>query len=239
MGRSTAVVVVTGTFNTQLFNTLDDVNRFKIGAAAGAPWNARPPGTTPSMDGFVTDSISNFTGEIGRQPTYHDYAQIMTGYTPEQLPVLNGIARDFGVFDHWFCEVPSQTFMNRRHTSLIATLRKTWGLGDAFTQRDAPARTFEHIFALDAPRDPKTWTEVTARPVPDWTMDPEVVGQTLSTLGKGMGPALIDKAKEMGVKLPTELDGPSAKLTPELVVPFLRDVAGHFFPLLAHDTSHA
>ena len=37
----------------------------------------------------------------------------MTGYTPEQVPVLNGIAREFGVFDHWFCEVPSQTFMNR------------------------------------------------------------------------------------------------------------------------------
>ena len=37
----------------------------------------------------------------------------MTGYTPDQLPVLNGLARDFGVFDHWFCEVPSQTFMNR------------------------------------------------------------------------------------------------------------------------------
>jgi phospholipase C len=37
----------------------------------------------------------------------------MTGYTPEQLPVLSGIARDFGVFDHWFSEVPSQTFMNR------------------------------------------------------------------------------------------------------------------------------
>ena len=27
--------------------------------------------------------------------------------------MLNGIARDFGVFDHWFSEVPSQTFMNR------------------------------------------------------------------------------------------------------------------------------
>jgi len=48
-----------------------------------------------------------------RQPTYDEYAQIMTGYTPGQLPVLSGIARDFGVFDHWFCEVPSQTFMNR------------------------------------------------------------------------------------------------------------------------------
>ena len=65
------------------------------------------------MDGFVTDYISTFTGEVGRQPTYDEYAQIMTGYTPEQLPVLNGLARGFGVFDHWFCEVPSQTFMNR------------------------------------------------------------------------------------------------------------------------------
>ena len=31
----------------------------------------------------------------------------MTGFTPEQVPVLNGLARGFGVFDHWFCEVPS------------------------------------------------------------------------------------------------------------------------------------
>ena len=66
-----------------------------------------------SMDGFVTDYISTFTAEVGRQPTYAEYAHIMTGYTPEQVPVLSGIARDFGVFDHWFCEVPSQTFMNR------------------------------------------------------------------------------------------------------------------------------
>jgi hypothetical protein len=27
--------------------------------------------------------------------------------------VLSGLARGFGVFDHWFCEVPSQTFTNR------------------------------------------------------------------------------------------------------------------------------
>ena len=66
-----------------------------------------------SLDGFVTDYISTFTGEVGRQPAYAEYAQIMTGYTPDQLPVLSGIAREFGVFDHWFSEVPSQTFMNR------------------------------------------------------------------------------------------------------------------------------
>jgi phospholipase C len=436
--------------NTQLFNTLDDHNRFKIGDAVAAPWNAPPPGGTPTMDGFVTDYISTFTGEIGRQPTYDEYAHIMTGYTPEQLPVLNGIARDFGVFDHWFCEVPSQTFMNRsfwtagtssglvvnspmrkwftandaetlferleahdkswkvyvmepmplsftgmihfprlkdrlathfvrfadferdaaagtlpdfaliepnmlaghgdyhpamgrsfsdqvnievdnpssmlsgeaflervytayrsatsetgtnvwntalligwdepggtydhvppgpvpppntsappgecdfsfdrsgyrvpaiivspwvesgsvyneeyRHTSLIATLRKVWGLGEAFTERDAAARTFDHVLSLDTPRDPKAWPTMTARPVPEWTMDPEVVGQGLSTLGKGMGPALISMARDMGVKLPADLNHPGATLTPALIVPLLRDIAGHFFPLLAGDS---
>ena len=99
--------------NTQLFGTIDNHNRFKIGEAVTEPWNAPPPGATPAMDGFVTDYISTFTGEVSRQPSYDEYAQIMTGYTPEQLPVLSSIARDFGVFDHWFSEVPSQTFMNR------------------------------------------------------------------------------------------------------------------------------
>jgi len=433
--------------NTQLFNTLDDHNRGKIGEAVTEPWNAPPAGTAPTMDGFVTDYISTFLGETGRQPTYDEYAHIMTGYTPEQLPVLNGIARDFGVFDHWFCEVPSQTFMNRsfwtaaqssglvvnspmtkwftentaetlferleahgktwkvyvmepmvlsftgmihmprlrerlathfvpfsefekdaaagtlpdfsliepnmmsghgdyhpamgrsltpavsinvdspsstlageaflervynayrgatsetgtnvwntalligwdepggtydhvppgpvpppdpaapagelgftfdrsgyrvpaimvspwvepgsvsndeyRHTSLLATLRKRWGIGDAFSQRDASARTFDHVFSLDAPRDPDTWTTVASRPVPAWTMDLEVVGQSLSTLGKGMGISLIAMGKEMGVTVPPELDQPGATLNPDQVVPFFRTIAGHFFPLLA------
>ena len=99
--------------NTQLFNILDEDNRFKIGEAVSAPWNAPETGAVPTMDGFVTDYISTFTAEVGRQPTYEEYAQIMTGYTPEQVPVLSAIAKGFGVFDHWFCEVPSQTFMNR------------------------------------------------------------------------------------------------------------------------------
>ena len=76
--------------NTQLFNILDEHNRFKIGEGVTAPWNAPPAGATPTMDGFVTDYISTFTGEMGRQPTYEEYAHIMTGYTPEQVPVLSG-----------------------------------------------------------------------------------------------------------------------------------------------------
>ena len=92
------------------------------------------------MDGFVTDYISTFTGEMGRQPTYEEYAQIMTGYTPEQVPVLNGIAREFGVFDHWFCEVPSQTFMNRSF----------WTAATSSGLRVEPARRSKFIKNNDA-----------------------------------------------------------------------------------------
>ena len=124
-----------------------------------------------------------------------------------------------------------------RHTSLIATLRKAWGLGDAFTQRDAAARTFDHVFSLATPRDPQTWATLTPRPVPEWTMDLEVVGQALSTLGKGVAPALIAKAKELGVALPAELTEPGADLPPGQIIGVLRQVAGHFFPLLAGDAT--
>jgi phospholipase C len=433
--------------NTQLFGTIDDHNRAKIGEGVTAPWNAPPPGATPTMDGFVTDYISTFTGEVGRQPTYDEYAHIMTGFTPEQVPMLSGIAREFGVFDHWFCEVPSQTFMNRsfwtaatssglvvnspatkwftendaetiferleehgktwkvyvmepmplsftgiihyprlkdhlathfvpftefekdaaagtlpdfsliepnminghgdyhpafgrslgsqvnlaadppssillgeaflervfsayrsatsptgtnvwntalligwdepggtydhvapaavpppdpaapegefgftfdrsgyrvpaiivspwvepgsvyneeyRHTSLIATLRKVWNLGNAFTQRDASARTFDHVFAREIARDPGDWVRIEARPVDAWAMDDEVVGKALSGLGKAAGPGLIAKARQLGVKLPAQLDDPNVELTGELIIEVLRDVSWHFFPGLA------
>jgi phospholipase C len=432
--------------NTQLYNTLDDYNRFKVGEAVTAPWNAPPPDATPTMDGFVTDYISTFTGEMGRQPTFEEYAHIMTGYTPEQLPVLSGIARDFGVFDHWFCEVPSQTFMNRsfwtaatssgivvnspvkkwfskndaetiferleqhgrtwkiyvmepmsvsfhgiihysrlkdrlatnvvpfaefekdaaagtlpdfsliepnfiaghgdyhpafgramgrnldvtaldppssmlageaflerifnayrsatsesgsnvwntalligwdepggtydhvppgpvpppdrapagemgfkfdrsgyrvpailvspwipqgsvfndeyRHTSLIATLRKSWKLGEAFTQRDASARTFDDLFTLDEPRDPETWATVTALPVPASHLDEEALGKALSGLGNSMGQGIIEHARELGLELPPHLADPDAEPTPRDIVDVLREIAWHYFPLL-------
>jgi phospholipase C len=114
-------------------------------------------------------------------------------------------------------------------------LRKTWGLGAPFTQRDASARTFEHVFSLATPRDPETWATIEALPVPAWTMDPEVVGKGLSTLGKGIGHAVIAKAREMGVQLPAELNDPAAEIPPRLIVGTLREIAGHFFPLLAAD----
>jgi phospholipase C len=39
--------------------------------------------------------------------------QVMTTYTPEQLPVLNGLAGQFAVSDAWFSSMPSATDPNR------------------------------------------------------------------------------------------------------------------------------
>jgi phospholipase C len=433
--------------NTQVFNVLDEANRFKLGEDITAPYNAPEPGQTPTMDGFVADYISCFTAEEGGQPTYEEYAQIMTGFTPEQVPVLNGLARGFGVFDHWFCEVPSQTFPNRsfwtaatssgfsvnapatkfimqntaetifnrlddhgktwkvyiaepqqfsgtalihfqrlkdhlatnfvpfsqfetdaangtlpdfsfiepcltighndyhpaagramghgvsipgldppssvlggeefltrvytayrgmqsetgsnvwnttllvgwdepggtydhvpppavsppdpsapagelgfafdrsgyrvpaiivspwvaegavfndeyRHTSLIATLREQWDLGDAFTARDAGARTFSNVFTLDTPRDPNSWPAPSPRPVPAFNHDTAGLGAALSTIGA----ALLDGIRGYAAQHDLEIEGlpkdPKADVPPEEVVSVLRSFVGSFFPLL-------
>jgi phospholipase C len=101
--------------NTQLFGIIDPPgNRGVLCEHMTAPYNApADPHAVPAMDGFVADYISAFTAEKGRPPSYEEYAQIMTGYTPDQVPVISGIARGFATFDHWHCEVPSQTFANR------------------------------------------------------------------------------------------------------------------------------
>ncbi|HLM25813.1 MAG TPA: alkaline phosphatase family protein [Thermoleophilaceae bacterium] len=97
--------------NTQLFGTLDEANRFKL--EPGESFNEPREGQLPSMDGFVADYISVLTDELGRQPTVEEYAQIMTGYTPGQMPVMSAVARGFATFDHWFSDAPTCTYPNR------------------------------------------------------------------------------------------------------------------------------
>jgi phospholipase C len=101
--------------NTQLFGVIDPAANLDVLAdKMTAPYNApADPLLPPPMTGFVTDYISAFAAEMGRKPSYDEFAQIMTGHAPEQMPVTHTLARGFATFDHWFCEVPSQTFANR------------------------------------------------------------------------------------------------------------------------------
>jgi phospholipase C len=38
---------------------------------------------------------------------------MMEAYRPDQVPVLSALARNYAVFDAWFCPVPSDTWPNR------------------------------------------------------------------------------------------------------------------------------
>lgn len=87
--------------NTQLFGHIyPPSNRGVLAERMIAPYNAPVNADqVPSMDGFVIDYISAFIAEMGRQPTYDEYSQIMTGYTPEQMPVLSVLARGGALSD--------------------------------------------------------------------------------------------------------------------------------------------
>jgi phospholipase C len=60
----------------------------------------------PTMGGFLADYATLV-------PTHEQALQIMQTYTPDQLPILNGLAKAYAISDMWFSSVPSQTDCNR------------------------------------------------------------------------------------------------------------------------------
>ena len=136
------------------------------------------------------------------------------------------------VISPWVAE--GQVFnQEHRHTSLIATLREQWNLGDPFTARDAAARTFSHAFTLEAPRDPKSWPVPTPRPMPAFSEDTMALGKAVSALGKTFLDGLRQHAQEKGIKLEGLPDDLRADIPPEQIMTVLRSAAAMYFPLLA------
>ncbi len=120
-----------------------------------------------------------------------------------------------------------------RHTSMIATLRKVWNLGDAFSARDAAAAPFDHLLSRESPRDPATWPDMHPLPVPAYHMDEALMSKALSTLGKSMGGGLIEHARQSGMTIPPELSDPASPPSAAQIIAFLRSIAGQYFPGLA------
>jgi phospholipase C len=101
--------------NTQRFGTVDPAGNAasQVGDMV-APYNAPPPGATPTMEGFLQDYWNNFTRlRRGTSPSIEEASHIMGAFSPDQLPVLSTLAKGFAVFDAWFAAVPSQTYCNR------------------------------------------------------------------------------------------------------------------------------
>jgi phospholipase C len=69
----------------------------------------------PTMKGYVRDYTDVMRRHLGykEEEVKHYAEQVMQSYTPDQLPVLNGLAEHYAVCDMWFSSVPSQTNPNR------------------------------------------------------------------------------------------------------------------------------
>ena len=134
--------------NTQLYGTVDPPqNRFKPAKEMTTPFNTPPSsGAEPTMGGFVADYANSFRVDVGRHPTYDEYSEIMACYTPDQVPVWSTLAKGFACFDHWFCEVPSQTLTNRSffHAASSSGLVLDFPLRNFVVQNNAPT-IFERL----------------------------------------------------------------------------------------------
>ena len=127
-----------------------------------------------------------------------------------------------------------------RHTSMIATLRKVWGLGDAFTARDAAAAPFDHLLSRESPRDPSTWPDVQALPVSQFHMDMVQMGKAFSILGKTAGAGMVEHAQQAGLTLPPELTDPNAHPSTEQIIAALRSIGAQISRALPpHRTSRS
>ncbi len=101
--------------NTQLFGIVDPPsNADALVRDMKPPYNAPPAGMKPTMKGFVKDYVGVLRKDAGgREPTAQEYRTVMGSFTPDMLPVFSTLARQFAVYDNWYCAVPSQTLCNR------------------------------------------------------------------------------------------------------------------------------
>jgi phospholipase C len=68
------------------------------------------PGQAPTMDGFVR----NYLAQQPLNPNEpYDSKSVMHYFTPDQVPVLSALAKQFAVCDRWFAAAPCQTWPNR------------------------------------------------------------------------------------------------------------------------------
>jgi phospholipase C len=102
-----------------------------------------PGGAYPAIhnSGFVSDYALSHTTDEGNAPG--NYGEIMKCFAPEQLPVLNALAKDFAVCDNWHASIPGPTWPNR----LFAFAASSAGLDHSPTS--AEMLTWETIDGID------------------------------------------------------------------------------------------
>ena len=83
--------------------------------------NATPTTNSGFVASYTKELKSTYLGwskqdpkfKVPEEPPADHVAVVMASFSPEQLPVINGLAKQFCVCDQWFSEVPGPTEPNR------------------------------------------------------------------------------------------------------------------------------
>jgi phospholipase C len=76
--------------------------------------NDGPSATRPATNNGFVRAWADYLRDCGvKEITDADLQRVMECFTPQQVPVLSTLAREFVLCDHWFCSVPGPTMPNR------------------------------------------------------------------------------------------------------------------------------
>jgi phospholipase C len=106
----------------------------------------------------LEDYASKGTPDMGGFAWNNGTAEVMTGYTPDQLPVLNGLASAFAISDEWFCSMPGGTDVNRAFSLT----------GSSFCQQNNFQNGVEYTEWSDFPHRPSIWKVLWSNGETDW-----------------------------------------------------------------------
>jgi phospholipase C len=95
-------------------------------AGPGAVYLAGQPYPACVNTGFAANAATTLvsSGPAGTSP-----GSVLASFSPDQLPVINTLAREFAVCDHWFSSMPGPTWPNR----LFVHAATSGGLDDSPT----------------------------------------------------------------------------------------------------------
>jgi phospholipase C len=179
-------------------------------------------GDLPTMKGFVQDYVAAIkkAGITQHNPDALRAlaGEVMEGYTPSQLPVINGLAEHYAVCDMWFSSVPSQTNPNRAFALCGTSLGMT---DNGWLEKDPRARLIEEKLGMclgDDQLDTDTiWNALHDAGHDDWKIfwQTSTLPQKISTVLTG-GETDLGSLVEILVKIVEGLDADDQKYLIEL-----------------------
>ncbi|TVZ28320.1 phospholipase C [Gillisia sp. Hel_I_86] len=113
-GKLSDKIVLSDQLQDPFHNNADGLEQMFYERKPGYPGKA-----TPDMGGFVRNNANH---------------EVMLSFSPEQVPVLNGLAKNYAISDEWFSSVPGGTDINRAFAVTGSALNRlgTWEGGNPY-----------------------------------------------------------------------------------------------------------